>query len=193
MPQPASHQSGAQAASAARPGSQTMPAPGSNNAASAQASSGEAGTAPPSAGRRAHVFQKRESADFEAAIGSGAPAGAGVTGFAYPATLRGSTAHFNVYYDPSLGANGPVIADGVLASCEWEFSMLQSYFDGIVPPSMPFNIIIVSGLGGAFHYGCSAVDLYCDGDTSNPPNIDHTRMLVVAEEVEVFQAAQGRG
>jgi hypothetical protein len=37
------------------------------------------------------------------------------------------------------------------------------------------------------------VDLYCDGDTSASPDIDHTRMLVVAEEVEVFEAAQNRG
>ncbi|MEO7039150.1 MAG: hypothetical protein ABI186_03875, partial [Candidatus Elarobacter sp.] len=115
-------------------------------------------------------------------------------GFDYPATLRGSTAHFNVYYDTtSLPVSGPIIADAVLASCEWEYSMLQSYFDGLTPGGLPFNIIIAAGIGGAYHYGCGAVDLYCDGDTSATPDVDHTRMLVVAEEVEVFSAAQGAG
>jgi len=38
-----------------------------------------------------------------------------------------------------------------------------------------------------------AVDLYSDADTSPSPDLDHTRMLVVAEEVEVFSAAQGVG
>ncbi len=71
--------------------------------------------------------------------------------------------------------------------------MLQSYFDGLTPSGLPFNIIIAPGIGGAYHYGCGGVDLYCDGDTSSPPDVNHTRMLVVAEEVEVFSNSQGRG
>ena len=122
-----------------------------------------------------------------------APSVAPRVGFDYPVTLRGSTAHFNVYYDPSLATSGPVIADAVLTSCEEEFSRLQGYFGGITPPGLPFNIIIAPGIGGAYHYGCSATDLYCDGDTSPSPDVNHTRMLVVAEEVEVFSAAQGAG
>jgi hypothetical protein len=112
-------------------------------------------------------------------------------GFDYPVTLRGSTANFTVYYNPSLGANGPIIADGVLASCEMEYAWLQEQFGGI--SCGPFNIIISPGIGGAYHYGCGAADLYCDADTSATPNIDHTRMLLVAEEVEVFSAVQGVG
>jgi hypothetical protein len=114
-------------------------------------------------------------------------------GFDYPATLRGSTVHFKVYYDPALGANGPTIADAVLASCEGEYNRLQGYFGGLTPPGLPFNIIVAPGVGGAYHYSCSATDLYCDGDTSPTPDVNHTRMLVVAEEVEVFSAAQGAG
>ena len=139
----------------------------------------------PAVGRRPHVF---------------APPGTHVAervaprvGFDYPTTLRGSTAHFNVYYDPALGANGPTIADGVLASCEREYGIIQGWFGGITPPNLPFNIIIAAGIGGAFHYGCAGVDMYCDADTSPTPDIDHTRMLVVAEEVEVFEAASGNG
>lgn len=112
-------------------------------------------------------------------------------GFDVPATLQGSTAHFHVYYQTGF-ANGPIIANGVLASCENEYNYLVSTF-GFTPPGLPMNIIIKPGIGGAYHYGCSATDLYCDGDTSASPNIDHTRFLVVAEEVEVFEAASGKG
>jgi hypothetical protein len=108
--------------------------------------------------------------------------------FDYPATLRGSTAHFNVYSDPGLGDNGQTIADGVLASCETEYGVLSSYFVGVNPAS--FNILIAAGIGGAYHSSCSSTDLYCDASGTD---VDHTRMLVVAEEVEVFSALQGRG
>lgn len=111
-------------------------------------------------------------------------------GFDVPTTLQGSTAHFHVYYQTGF-ANGPAIANGVLATCEKEFNFLVSVF-AITPPVLPMNIIVKPGIGGAYHYGCNAVDLYCDGDTSASPNIDHTRMLVVAEEVEVFEAASGK-
>ena len=113
-------------------------------------------------------------------------------GFDYPTTLEGSTAHFQVYYQTGF-ANGPVIAQGVLATVERDYDALLNLFGGLALPAFPINIIIASGIGGAHHYGCAAVDLYCDGDTSASPDIDHTRMLVVAEEVEVFEAAQNRG
>ncbi len=114
-------------------------------------------------------------------------------GFDYPTTLRGGTPHFTVYYNPSLHANGTLIADGVLASCEREYESLRGTFGGLTPPGLPFNIIIAPKIGGAYHYSCAAIDLYCDGDVGAIPDIDHTRMLVVAEEVEVFSAAQQAG
>jgi hypothetical protein len=76
------------------------------------------------------------------------------------------------------------------SSCEVEYAQLEAYFTGVAPAS--FNIIIAAGIGGAYHYGCGATDLYCDAQTG-PANVDHTRMLVVAEEVEVFSAQQGAG
>lgn len=113
-------------------------------------------------------------------------------GFDYPTTLEGSTVHFQVYYQTGF-ANGPVIAQGVLATVGRDYDSLVNLFGGLALPTFPINIIAASGIGGAYHYGCAAVDLYCDGDTSGSPDIDHTRMLVVAEEVEVFEAAQNRG
>jgi hypothetical protein len=123
-------------------------------------------------------------------IPEAAPVAVATTGFDYPTVLRGSTPHFNVYYDPSLGVDGATIADGVLASCEGEYAQLESYFTGVSPAS--FNIILAAGIGGAYHYGCGATDLYVDAQTG-PANVDHSRMLVVAEEVEVFSAQQGAG
>lgn len=139
--------------------------------------------------KQPHVFHKTGSAELlnEQLKKQTGPS----TGFDYPATLRGNTAHFTVYYNPSLGANGPIIADAVLASCENEYSYLQTQFGGI--SAGPFNIIITPGIGGAYHWGCSATDLYCDADTSASPDVNHTRMLVVAEEVEVFSAVQALG
>jgi hypothetical protein len=117
---------------------------------------------------------------------------AALTNFDRPVTFHGSTPHFNVYYEQNF-ANGPAICDGVLASCENEYDYLVRVFGGLTPPNLPMNIIVARGIGGAYHYGCAAVELYCDGDTSPTPDIDHTRMLVVAEEVEVFEAVSGFG
>lgn len=121
-------------------------------------------------------------------------------GFDYPATLRGSTAHFNVYYDDTtLGANGAAIADAVLSTCERDYATMQGYFGGLTPPGLPFNIVVAAldasgrGYGGAYHYGCSAVDLYLDAKTVPAIDADYTRFLLIAEAVEVFEAAQGAG
>jgi hypothetical protein len=120
-------------------------------------------------------------------------------GFDYPATLQGSTAHFNVYYDPSLGSDGVTIANGVLATCEADYQTLSGYFAGITPPGLPFNIVVAplssppNGTGGAYHDTCAAVTLYCDAKTTPSVDVDLTRFLVIAEEVEVFEAAQGVG
>jgi hypothetical protein len=112
------------------------------------------------------------------------------TGFDFAATLAGKTAHFQVYYQTRF-ANGPVIAQGVLTTCERDYNAQVAFFSGLAIPTLPVNILIGSGIGGAYHYGCAAVDLYCDGDSSANPDIDLTRMLVVAEEVEVFEARYG--
>ena len=140
---------------------------------------------------KAHAFTK-PGQDVVVGSGSGsalasAAGGPGAVGFDFPSTLRGSTTHFKVYYDPALGTNGQILADGVLASCEYEYLPLVAYF-GVTPPT--FNIIIAAGIGGAYHYGCGAIDLYCDASGTD---VNHTRMLVVAEEVEVFSAVQAKG
>lgn len=117
---------------------------------------------------------------------------ASATGFDFAATLAGKTAHFQVYYQTGF-SNGSAIAQGVLSTCERDYNAQVAFFSGVQIPTLPVNILVGSGIGGAYHYGCAAVDLYCDGDSSPNPNIDLTRMLAVAEEVEVFEAVQNRG
>src|SRR5215831_12300006 len=79
-----------------------------------------------------HVFVLPGQEVFQG-TGAAAQVGPGAVGFDYPATLRGSTTHFHVYYDPSLGTNGQTLADGVLASCEAEYNILVAYFGGLTP------------------------------------------------------------
>ena len=98
-----------------------------------------------------------------------------------------------------MGAEGKSCADGVLATCENDYSQTSAWFGGIASPTLPVNILIAAldpsgqGGGGAYHYGCIAVDLYCDLKNVPGLDIDYTRMLLVAELVEVFEAAQGVG
>jgi hypothetical protein len=140
---------------------------------------------------KAHVFAATH-AGHRTSIG-------GRSGFDYPADLEGSTANFAVYYDPALGGPGKSCADGMLATCEHDYAQVASWFGGIASPTLPVNVIIApldrsgQGGGGAYHYGCGAVDLYCDIKRIPSLDIDLSRMLMVAELVEVFEAAQNVG
>ena len=98
-------------------------------------------------------------------------------GFDYPnVILRGTTAHFSVYYDPdSLGVNGPVIADGVLATCENDYDVVYGYFGGINVG--PMNVIIA----GAMNSGKSTLVRALAGDI-NP----FERLITVENERELF-------
>jgi hypothetical protein len=107
-----------------------------------------------------------------------------------PGNLRGRTQHFSVYVDPALGADGQTDADVVLAKCEGDYARVAGYFGGLQPG--PFNVILFSNPGGAYHMGCAATDLFCDAQ-AGPANGDHSEFLNVAEFVEVFQAVQAAG
>jgi hypothetical protein len=104
---------------------------------------------------------------------------------------QGSTAHFQVYYDDTLGANGPTLAQAVLNTAEADYTALQGWFGGITPPGLPFVINVVPGSGGASHANCAATTLTCDAFSGT--DSDLVRMLVVAEADEVFMAAQNKG
>jgi hypothetical protein len=111
----------------------------------------------------------------------------------------GQTAHFVVYTDGS--ADGNAAAQAVLAACEADFAAVQAWFGGITLPAgqegddqttprtaQPMHVLMDPQAGGAYHYGCDATDLYI---APSPPN--QATGLVVAEEVEVFEAAINNG
>ena len=107
-----------------------------------------------------------------------------------PANLQGRTAHFDVYADPSLGAEGKQDALGVLATCDKDYTAVSGYFGGIA--AGPFNVVLFSNPGGAYHLSCAGTDLYCDARIS-PADDAYSAFLNVAEFVEVFEAVQARG
>jgi len=110
----------------------------------------------------------------------------------------GTTAHFVVYSDGS--ADGNASAQAILQSCEADFAAIAGFFGGIsLPPGQegddqtnprtatPLHVLMDPNAGGAYHYGCNATDLYVQ------PVPDQAEGLMVAELVEVFEAAQNKG
>jgi hypothetical protein len=94
----------------------------------------------------------------------------------------------------SLGAEGVALAGRVLPFLEPDFLQVQTTF-GIALPNWTVVIAPLSGnndgTGGAYHYGCADTTLYVDADYGDDGNT--TAALVVAEGVEVAQAAGGQG
>ena len=100
------------------------------------------------------------------------------------------TLHFGVSFDTGLGQQGQQIADALLQTCEQDYATLQSYFGGITPGNLPFEILVTSGSDGASHATCQATALSI-GAQSGP--VEFMRSLVIAEEDEVFEANFGHG
>lgn len=104
--------------------------------------------------------------------------------------VRGNTTHFGVAYDSTL-TNGAMLADAVLANCERDLAGLSALFGGIMPASLPAQVDLVPGLGGASHPSCADTHITCyisaGSDTLGVPAV------VVAELAEVFMATQGLG
>ena len=123
--------------------------------------------------------------------------GAGFDPVATPATLVGATEHFHVYYAAVLGSSGDKIAQAVLNNCERDYKAIAGYFGQQHSVTMRVLICPLSrnldGTGGAFHHSCLATDLYSDVQVTPTINAEVTSALVVAEEVEVFEALQNRG
>src|ERR1700692_2604196 len=91
------------------------------------------------------------------------PAAGGNAAVAAPAaasyTKRGSTAHFEVYYETALAA-GSALAEALLATCEQDYAALRAWFDGITPTGLPFTIYIDTGEFGAYHANCAATAIH---------------------------------
>jgi hypothetical protein len=104
---------------------------------------------------------------------------------------EGSTSHFNVSYENSLGPRGKELAVAVLARAERDFAALQRWFGGIDIRHLPFSVNIMPGQNGASHATCMNTTLDCDAFDGT--DHDLVRMCVVAEADEVFMANQDMG
>jgi hypothetical protein len=113
-------------------------------------------------------------------------------------TEAGRTAHLIVYTDGS--PQGDASARAVLASAEADYAAVADWFGGISLPAgqngddqntprtaTPVQVLMDPQAGGAYHFGCNATDLYIE------PNPQLATGFMVAELVEVFEAAAGTG
>lgn len=145
-----------------------------------------------SPGPGAHVFRIQPTAALPPALTYARRQLAGET-------QAGKTEHFVVFSDGS--ADGDAAAQAVLGVCEADFTAIQGFFGGIALPAgqegddqttprtaEPLQVAIDPQAGGAYHYGCDATDLYI---SPTPPS--DAPGLVVAEVVEVFEAAINNG
>jgi hypothetical protein len=107
--------------------------------------------------------------------------------------LRAATANFRIYVDPSVGAATGAITAAVKSLCERDLTTIRGEFGGISPAATPYNVIIAAGVGGAYHYGCAATEIYCGIVTTPAVNPRFTEFVLVAEVVEVFEATQAKG
>ncbi len=108
-------------------------------------------------------------------------------------TVHGSTEHFKVFYDSSLGNDGIRIADAILSVCEQDYLKLQEFFNGITPGGMPFNIHVTTGSNGASHPTCQSTQISIGARAASGVNIPFMRSLLIAEEDEVFEGFFGQG
>jgi len=104
--------------------------------------------------------------------------------------LDGSTEHFQVKHRSDV-TTGSTLGQAVLSTCEADYHRLADWFGGITPGGLPFKVTIQNGSKGASHAGCAATGLLCDAFSGN--DADLVRMLVVAEEDEVFMSNFGHG
>lgn len=110
----------------------------------------------------------------------------------------GRTPHLIAFTDGS--PQGTAAAQAVLASAEADYGAVREWFGGIDLPAgqegddqttprtaTPVQVLIDAQAGGAYHFGCTATDLYIAPDEREATG------LMVAELVEVFEAAINNG
>jgi hypothetical protein len=107
--------------------------------------------------------------------------------------MQGSTAHFDVSYEETLGGDGAAAADAVLAACEDDYQSMVEAFGGVEPPGLPFAVQIEGG-----HHPYLAAHEGCQGTTlrvvaRQPLDTAVSQMATLAEVAECFMAAIGTG
>jgi len=106
-------------------------------------------------------------------------------------TEAGHTANFVVFYQTGL-QHGSSLAQAVLSTCEADLVRARAFFADATPGHLPFHVTISGGGGGASHIGCAGTAISVGARAAR---FDSTfiRHLLMAEVVEVLEAAYGRG
>lgn len=105
-------------------------------------------------------------------------------------TLAGSTTHFSVYYDNSLGAYGIALSSGLLAACEGNYTDLASLF-GVACSPLPITCYVDPGTQGATNFVLTNQMFLRPGpQTDLSTNITFLLYLFVSELSEFFTFAR---
>jgi len=97
----------------------------------------------------------------------------------------GRTANFVVYSDGT--SSGDASATAMLNSAEADYAAVRQWFDGLMPPNLPFNVYVDANAGGAYHITCAGTDIHVLNDPTAAPG------FLAAEIVEVLEAAINNG
>ena len=100
-------------------------------------------------------------------------------------TLAGHTDHFAIFSDGA--PDGDAAAAAMLQAAEADYAAVADWFQNIVPPGLPMQVYVDPEAGGAYHFSCAGTDIHIAADPARAAG------FLVAEVVEVFQAAQDAG
>jgi hypothetical protein len=103
----------------------------------------------------------------------------------------GVTTHYKFLYDSALGGPGgiePARTTTMMASCESDFTLMQSWFAGVsFPFSTPMEVDVNNNKSGGASWGPPVQLNSTTGDAG------YLRMLLIAEVTEMFMKSQAKG
>ena len=98
-------------------------------------------------------------------------------------TIAGSTSHFSVLYDSTMGAAGAAMATDMLATCEADWRRISDAFRGRGPSGGPIRVKIEQATGDGTN------DLVLRTGT----NLRQARQVLESELTEMFRNADESG
>src|ERR1022692_4311352 len=101
-------------------------------------------------------------------------------------TVAGTTLHFIVQYDTSMGAAGLAVANSILGVCEVKFQYLQFLFNSTVTTT-PVTVQIEAAASGGFNNLSNFIDI------SAGPDAYQAQYLLMTELSEIFMIQDGVG
>lgn len=103
-----------------------------------------------------------------------------------------ATAHFTFEYDQTLNQAAATALGGAIAfNAEADYNLVSSWFDGLTPSGVPFNVKInqPSKTRSGSNDGNKQITI----DIGASTDFALGREVLVAEFIEIFEAAQGKG